>query len=431
MASVTPAQLVFPSNAAPLVIESLEYFPAGSNQPVHLDLSIRADAPLVLPAGSRQIQASCALLDFGDTEKIYYRFRLSERGTEWRDNGSDNMISFYELPAGQHTLSVQAVNSGGVASRITQLTFTVEEYYWRRTGFWIFCSGLLVALTGALTWRIGSQRVRAARKLAALQTRLASVLEHTTDFVGFADAHGKMFYLNQAGRKLIGLDPAASLNDLTLQTLYPKWAAQQQTELWQPASAEQSVWSGESALRHRDGREIPVSQVIIAHRHRDGTLDFSSTISRDISATKQNERIREALRRFASALTATLRPVELGRTVARECQNIFQHHAFFFVVVDAAGKILRGGYREDTKTGASQPTPITDSITTAGPALREVLAGQNLFINRPPDGLLTDDRTERFGETDRASASAMFVPHAIHGYIQIQGSDVGHIGIIP
>ncbi|MBP7462155.1 MAG: PAS domain S-box protein, partial [Candidatus Delongbacteria bacterium] len=48
-------------------------------------------------------------------------------------------------------------------------------------------------------------------------------------------------------------------------------------------------WRGETALLHRDGHEIPVSQIIIPHRGNDGQIIYLSTIMRDITQRKQAE----------------------------------------------------------------------------------------------------------------------------------------------
>jgi signal transduction histidine kinase len=59
-----------------------------------------------------------------------------------------------------------------------------------------------------------------------------------------------------------------------------------------PAAARDGTWSGETVLLTTEGREIPVSQVIIAHRDVDGTLEYVSTILRDISERRQAEQQR-------------------------------------------------------------------------------------------------------------------------------------------
>ncbi|MFM8550877.1 MAG: ATP-binding protein [Nitrospiraceae bacterium] len=62
-----------------------------------------------------------------------------------------------------------------------------------------------------------------------------------------------------------------------------------------PAAMRDGVWSGETALRTRDGRESPVSQVILAHKTPDGTIAYFSTIARDLRGQKRlEEQLRQA-----------------------------------------------------------------------------------------------------------------------------------------
>ncbi|HEX7577116.1 MAG TPA: ATP-binding protein, partial [Verrucomicrobiae bacterium] len=51
----------------------------------------------------------------------------------------------------------------------------------------------------------------------------------------------------------------------------------------------QGIWSGETILLSRSGQEIPVSQVILAHKTADGRLEFLSTIMRDLTERKRLE----------------------------------------------------------------------------------------------------------------------------------------------
>ena len=69
----------------------------------------------------------------------------------------------------------------------------------------------------------------------------------------------------------------------------PAWAVERILAVGQPVYLKEGVWQGESAMRRRDGAEIPVSQVILAHRGAAGQVKFFSTICRDISEIKQAE----------------------------------------------------------------------------------------------------------------------------------------------
>jgi PAS domain S-box-containing protein len=57
-----------------------------------------------------------------------------------------------------------------------------------------------------------------------------------------------------------------------------------------PFAIKHGSWNGETVIRRRDGTEIPVSQVIVAHRGEDGEIAFLSTIVRDISRLVEAER---------------------------------------------------------------------------------------------------------------------------------------------
>ena len=50
-----------------------------------------------------------------------------------------------------------------------------------------------------------------------------------------------------------------------------------------------AIWRGDGARLHRDGHEIPVSQVIVAHTGPDGEVDFYATIARDMTRERAAE----------------------------------------------------------------------------------------------------------------------------------------------
>lgn len=126
-------------------------------------------------------------------------------------------------------------------------------------------------------------------KLNEDRARLAAILEATTDSVSIADAAGQVQYLNRAARELFGLDPDAEIRSLDLGDRCPEWARQLLKREAIPTALQDGLWSGELAYRDTDGREIPVSQLIIAHAGARGMPGYISTIARDISEDKQAE----------------------------------------------------------------------------------------------------------------------------------------------
>ena len=149
-------------------------------------------------------------------------------------------------------------------------------------------------LAGEVVGRVWSFRdvsERAHAEQAA--ARLVAIIEATPDLVGTSDAAGSPLYLNRAGRRMLGLADDEPLAD-HVSRYYPAREVRRVMGEVLEAAIRDGTWSGEIAVRQRDGHEIPVLQVIVAHRNGAGAVEFLSTIARDIRERKQAE---EELRR--------------------------------------------------------------------------------------------------------------------------------------
>jgi PAS domain S-box-containing protein len=112
--------------------------------------------------------------------------------------------------------------------------------------------------------------------------RLAGIIEATSDFVGTFMPDGRMLYINAAGRRMLGIGQADDITGLNLADCFPEWVGTVLARVALPAATRDGIWLGETALLCRDGQEIPVSQVVIAHRDENGAVNFVSSIARDI-----------------------------------------------------------------------------------------------------------------------------------------------------
>lgn len=121
------------------------------------------------------------------------------------------------------------------------------------------------------------------------QARLVEVLEATPDFVGLADADRRPLFINRAGRTMVGLGVDEDIAGAHIDDYSPGWSAQIIEGEAIPAAIQRGTWVGETALLTKDGREIPVSQVIVAHKTALGEVRFLSTIMRDLSEQKKLE----------------------------------------------------------------------------------------------------------------------------------------------
>src|SRR5262245_37941080 len=144
-------------------------------------------------------------------------------------------------------------------------------------------ASLIRDATGTIVGVMGISRdITERKKSTEEQARLTMILEATPDFVGISDPTGIALYINRAGRKMVGMSEDEPAANMFVFNYHPKWARRQLSEVL-PIVIRDGVWSGESALLTRDGREIPVLQVVLAHKAADGTVEFFPTIMRDIS----------------------------------------------------------------------------------------------------------------------------------------------------
>ncbi|WP_163560248.1 PAS domain S-box protein [Halomonas sp. NO4] len=127
-----------------------------------------------------------------------------------------------------------------------------------------------------------SRRIQAE----ANRERLARVVESTTDYVLFADGTERLFYSNEAARRLLGLPREGA--EVQLEQAYTPASLAILREIVMPAVARYGSWSGELAMRSARG-EVPVLSVVLAHRGRGAAADHLSLLNRDISLRQAAE----------------------------------------------------------------------------------------------------------------------------------------------
>ena len=119
--------------------------------------------------------------------------------------------------------------------------------------------------------------------------RRAAIQEATPDFIGLSDLQGRAIYVNRAGREMLEIGAEEDVSNLAIADYLADSARAFVVNEAIPAAIREGSWSGEGALLSRSGREILVSQVILAHRGPGGEVEFLSTIARDITERKRSE----------------------------------------------------------------------------------------------------------------------------------------------
>jgi PAS domain S-box-containing protein len=167
-----------------------------------------------------------------------------------------------------------------------------DEVFWRKDGSSIpvtYTSTPMTNSAGELTgtvvvFRDITESVRAAQ----IQARLLAILDETPDFVGYADAKDKhVIHVNPAGRQMLSIGAEEDVSSLKIFEIHPEWFNKMLRETIIPKQMRGGRWTGEGALLRRDGHEIPVLMVLLAHKSASGEVEYLSMIAHDITEAKQ------------------------------------------------------------------------------------------------------------------------------------------------
>ncbi|MCB0212622.1 MAG: PAS domain S-box protein, partial [Anaerolineae bacterium] len=134
---------------------------------------------------------------------------------------------------------------------------------------------------------IQKQHIDTLKQRVRENTQFKATLEATSDFVGVADPTGRVFYVNEVGRKITGFEPEEDITKTIIADYHPEEANRLLREEAFPTIHEKGYWSGEVALLTPNRDPIITSQVIIAQKTEDGEVEFFATIARDITNYKR------------------------------------------------------------------------------------------------------------------------------------------------
>ncbi len=183
-------------------------------------------------------------------------------------------------------------------------SFTFPDHPEWGTSYWDWTLTPLLDDRGEVEFLVFSledvtERVRAEKS----RGRLAHIVEATSDLIGMANLDGQLFYLNKAGRKMLGFSEEEDISGVRIADAHPDWASVMVLTEGIPSALQTGLWNAETAFLSRDGTEIPISQVILAHKGPNGEVEFLSTIARDITERKRAEEALKAERqRFNDVL---------------------------------------------------------------------------------------------------------------------------------
>ncbi len=245
-----------------------------------------------------------------------YAARLSPAGLvfEWATDSFSRITGYgiEELTDGQWEKLIHPDDLEDIQSNAERLVrkepFVAEYRIITKDGAvrWLRAHTRPVDMEDGTTRILGAaQDITARARAEEEQRRLLEVLEATPDLVGISDPEGRVLYYNAAGRGMLGIAREGEVLNNSASDHQPPWAWQMMRSEAIPIAQREGSWQGEAAIIGADGREVPVSQVVVAHRGRDGSIAAYSTVARDITEQKQLEEILQQEVRISTAMART------------------------------------------------------------------------------------------------------------------------------
>ncbi|PZO81113.1 MAG: histidine kinase [Sphingomonas hengshuiensis] len=136
--------------------------------------------------------------------------------------------------------------------------------------------------------------------------RFVRLAENSTDFIGMAGLDGRIWYLNDAGRRMVGLQDA-DIGHLFAEDFFPPDQADFVATVVRRAVDRQGRWEGELAFRHfRTGEIIPILYAAFPLTDHEGRVIGFGTVTRDF---RERKRAEEQLRMMNGELAHRLKNV--------------------------------------------------------------------------------------------------------------------------
>jgi PAS domain S-box-containing protein len=260
--------------------------------------------------------------------------------------------------------------------------FENEGWRIRKDGSRFWANGVITAVHDESGKLIGFSKITrdlSDRRRAEEELRkLASLIEHSSDFIGMASVEGDALFVNPCGQALVGLDgdEAVSATKMT-DYLFEEDQEKFRREVW-PAMLQYGEWEGEMRFRHfKTGAAISMLQKGFCIRETGSDRPLAlATISRNITERK---RVEDELRLAQAELAHVARVMTMGELTASIAHEINQPLAAIVNNANACVRLL-----------ASQPPDLEEvrlavaDIAEAGTRAAEVITRVRALLKKKP-----------------------------------------------
>ncbi|RYU59352.1 PAS domain S-box protein [Methylolobus aquaticus] len=183
---------------------------------------------------------------------------------------------------------------------------------------------------GALSSGFGITQDITERKLVELERlRLASIVERSPDFIGISDLSGKPSFLNQAGRRMVGLDGDFDVSLTEIREYFVREERNFVDRVVLPAVLSEGRWCGDLTFRHWL-TDAPIPVLYEVFRIDDPQTRkplYFATVTRDMTERKQGEHaLRASEQRFRAVYEHAAIGIAIGDPEGHllECNPAFQ-----------------------------------------------------------------------------------------------------------
>lgn len=207
------------------------------------------------------------------------------------------------------------------------------------------------------------------RRADAETRRLAALVEQSQDFIGLAAPDGSVDFVNEAGRRLIGLTDLAAARAMPIVDYFMPEEHSRVLDEVMPAVERDGFWEGELNFRHEvTGAAVPVLYNLFPVRGADGRRLGYGTVTRDLTEQK---RARQALQASEATLRVVLDTVPVGILFAeapsgrivggnRRLEEIFRHPVLPSPDAESYGEWV--AFHEDGRQVAPEEYPLSRLI---------------------------------------------------------------------
>lgn len=218
----------------------------------------------------------------------------------------------------------------------------------------------LINQNGKLIGVLGTyEDVTDLKKVEEEKEKLVSIVEANTDFIGLADLKGQVLYVNNAGKKLVGINSNEEIESMNIVEFYSKNDQITLMEEILPDLMEKGNWKGEYQLRHfKTGKSIPVEMV--AFRIDDtktGQPLAIANISRDITERtkleREKERVGLELRQFIETANVPIFGIDVDGNINEwneTAERIFGYTKDDVMGRDLVKEFITADYKESVKS---------------------------------------------------------------------------------